>query len=169
MESGCEQGNENIYFACRKRAAIYNERLNSRDEAAELLGISTSSLSNHELGITKNVPVDTVVMMADLYRAPELRNHYCKHECPIGKFLPISTVVDNIERVTVKLLSKMDTDGMEWMKTKLLNIAAKGKLDKEDHCDISEIIRRLDGITEVASQLKILAEKQEECDRYGTC
>lgn len=162
METDCKNGNENIYFGCRKKAASYNERLNSREEAAELLGISTSTLANHELGVTKNIPVDTVVMMADLYRAPELRNHYCKYECPIGKNLPMATAVDSLECVTVRLLNKMDADGMEWVKAKLLRIAAKGKLDADDHVDMEEIIRRLDGITEIASQLKMLAEKSRE-------
>ena len=73
MESNCTNCNENVYFACRKKAASYNEKLNSRESAAELLGISPSTLANHELGITKSVPVDTVVMMADLYKAPELK------------------------------------------------------------------------------------------------
>lgn len=80
MESNCTNCNENVYFACRKKAASYNEKLNSRESAAELLGISPSTLANHELGITKSVPVDTVVMMADLYHAPELKNMYCKKE-----------------------------------------------------------------------------------------
>ena len=75
MESNCTNCNENVYFACRKKAASYNEKLNSRESAAELLGISPSTLANHELGITKSVPVDTVVMMADLYHAPELKKH----------------------------------------------------------------------------------------------
>lgn len=95
MESNCTNCNENVYFACRKKAASYNEKLNSRESAAELLGISPSTLANHELGITKSVPVDTVVMMADLYKAPELKNMYCKKECPIGKGLPVSTNIDS--------------------------------------------------------------------------
>lgn len=162
MESNCKKCNENIYFVCRKKASSYNERLSSREEAAELLGIAPSTLANHELGVTKNVPVDTVVMMADLYRAPELRNHYCKHECPIGKDLPMATTIDTLECVTVKLLNKMDANGMEWVKAKLLRIAAKGKLDADDQVDMEEIIRRLDGITEITSQLKMLAEKSRE-------
>ena len=77
--------NENVYFECRKRAAIHNERLNSRAGAAEILGISESTLAHYELGITKNIPVDVVVMMAEVYNAPELKCIYCKSECPIGK------------------------------------------------------------------------------------
>lgn len=88
MEFDCTKDGKNIYFACREKAAKYNDLLNSRERAAELLGISTSTLANHELGVTKNVPPDTVVMMSDLYKTPELRSHYCKHECPIGRNLP---------------------------------------------------------------------------------
>ena len=62
---------------------MYNERLYSREGAAELLGISVSTLADYELGNTKVVPVDKVVLMADLYNAPELKTGYCKHECPI--------------------------------------------------------------------------------------
>lgn len=83
MERGSTKGNENVYFVARKRAAMYNERLYSREGAAELLGISVSTLADYELGNTKVVPVDKVVLMADLYNAPELKTGYCKHECPI--------------------------------------------------------------------------------------
>ena len=61
-----------MYFQARKKAATYNERLWSREGAAELLGISVSTLADYELGNTKVVPVDKVVLMADLYNAPEL-------------------------------------------------------------------------------------------------
>lgn len=47
MESNCTNCNENVYFACRKKAASYNEKLNSRESAAELLGISPSTLANY--------------------------------------------------------------------------------------------------------------------------
>lgn len=67
---------DNIYCRCRKEAAKYNDKLNSRDGAAELLGISASTLADYELGITKIIPADAILRMADLYNAPELRNHY---------------------------------------------------------------------------------------------
>lgn len=53
MENGCMNCMGNIYRACREEAAKYNDKLRSRESAAELLGISTSTLSNYELGITK--------------------------------------------------------------------------------------------------------------------
>lgn len=128
MESNCTNCNENVYFACRKKAASYNEKLNSRESAAELLGISPSTLANHELGITKSVPVDTVVMMADLYKAPELKNMYCKKECPIGKGLPVSTNIDSLQGITVRLLNGLDDEEIHAMKKRLISIAADGIL-----------------------------------------
>lgn len=58
MGRGPTKSNENVYFVARKKAAMYNERLYSREGAAELLGISVSTLADYELGNTKVVPVD---------------------------------------------------------------------------------------------------------------
>lgn len=91
MGRGPTKSNENVYFVARKKAAMYNERLYSREGAAELLGISVSTLADYELGNTKVVPVDKVVLMADLYNAPELKTGYCKYECPICSYLPVAT------------------------------------------------------------------------------
>ena len=77
---------ENIYLRCRKDAAKYNDKLNSREGAAELLGISPFSLRDYEVGATKFVPVDKVLIMADLYNAPELKRYYCANECPLGAY-----------------------------------------------------------------------------------
>ena len=51
MERGYMKTDENIYLDCRKKAAQYNEKLNSREMAAELLGVSVSTLANYELGV----------------------------------------------------------------------------------------------------------------------
>lgn len=72
----------NIYCQCRKEAAKYNDKLNSREGAAEVLGMSSSTLSDYELGITKIIPAENILRMADVYNAPQLKNHYCKNCCP---------------------------------------------------------------------------------------
>lgn len=159
MESNCTKSNENIYFACRKAAAVYNEKLNSRESAAEMLGISPSTLANHELGITKTVPVDTVVMMADLYRSPELKNLYCKNECPIGRRLPVATEVKSLEGITVRLLNSLDEDSIRDMKKRMLDIAADGRIEEDEQEEFSEIMGNLDSLAKAISELRMLAEK----------
>ena len=92
---------ENQCFRCRKEAAKYNDKLGSREGAAELLGISVSSLADYELGNTKVIPVDKVVLMADIYNAPELMAWYCSSECLIGKSLEMpSPEIASVERST---------------------------------------------------------------------
>ena len=66
---------ESPCFRCRKEAAKYNDRLNSREGAAELLGGSVSSLADYELGITKVIPVDKVVL-PDVLEAYQERFKY---------------------------------------------------------------------------------------------
>ena len=135
--------NENVYFECRKRAAIHNERLNSRAGAAEILGISESTLAHYELGITKNIPVDVVVMMAEVYNAPELKCIYCKSECPIGKELPIATEAGNIEGITVRMLSGLEDEKIDKIQKTLLRIAEDGKVGAAEREELKEMVHIL--------------------------
>lgn len=80
--------NTNVYFQARKEAATWDSRLFNRDFAAEQLGIASYTLGEYERGVTKVVPIDKVVLMADLYNKPELVTNYCRHECPVHGFLP---------------------------------------------------------------------------------
>ncbi|HBR31922.1 MAG TPA: transcriptional regulator [Clostridiales bacterium] len=114
----------NIYCRYRKQAAKYNDKLNSREGAAELLGISPSSLADYELNITKFVPVDKVLLMADLYNAPELKMNYCANECPLGAghdempdmpaeriYIRVKNAIDEIDQ-SMNTLSDIMDDGI---------------------------------------------------------
>lgn len=160
MESNGMKEGENIYFACRKRAAESNERISSRDMAADLLGISSSTLAKHELGITKCVPVDTVVMMAELYRAPELRNWYCKNECPIGKPLPMAVAVGSLERIALNLLDGLDDSLIAKLKKDVLSISKDGKVADDELETMKHIMVILDKLAETISEMRMYAEKR---------
>lgn len=73
MGSNPTKAANNMYCKCRLAAAKYNDKLNSRDGAAEMLGLSSSTLASYELNLTKVVPVESIMMMADVYNAPELK------------------------------------------------------------------------------------------------
>lgn len=135
MGRGPTKSNENVYFVARKKAAMYNERLYSREGAAELLGISVSTLADYELGNTKVIPVDKVVLMADLYNAPELKTGYCKHECPICSYLPVATEAKGLEGIALRLMKRLDCD------------------------ELKKILAFLDEVAESISELKIVGEK----------
>lgn len=159
MGSGCTKDNQNVYFRARKQAAIYNERLSSREGAAEMLGISASTLADYELGITKFVPVDKVVLMADLYNSPELRTGYCKYECPIGKNIPLATEVNGIEGIALRLIKEFDADEIKNIEKELIEIASDGVISEEEKPVLKKIIKKLDSLMVAISELKLAGEK----------
>lgn len=122
-----------MYFQARKKAATYNERLWSREGAAELLGISVSTLADYELGNTKVVPVDKVVLMADLYNAPELITGYCMRECPVHGFLPLATEEKSLEGIALRLLQNFNEDSLKNMRDSLIEITADGKSQRVNY------------------------------------
>ena len=159
MDNECTMEPENIYFRCREEAAMHNQKLSSHEGAAELLGISVSSLQKYELGVTKTVPVDMVVLMADLYNAPELRYLYCKGECPIGRAMNIATEIKSVESVAIRLIKKLSMREVEDIKEKLLDIADDGTIGKEKQEELQDIMERLSSLQQSISELMLLGEK----------
>jgi len=148
----------NPWYEARKRAAEYDDRLSSREGAAERLGMSVSSVADAELGLTKCMPVDKAVLMADLYNAPHLLNYYCLHECPIGCRQSISDEVLDIDRVTVKLLKNLKVNQLTEMKDKLLDIAEDGIISDNEKPDLREILDYLDKLAKTVSELKTIGQ-----------
>lgn len=148
-----------MYFKARKRAAAYNERLYSREGASELLCISVSTLADYELGNTKVVPVDKVVLMADLYNAPELITGYCMGECPVHGFLPLATEEKGIQGITLRLLRGFNEDELRTMKEELIGITEDGTVSREEIPKLKAILEKLEKIAEIISEMKIAGEK----------
>ena len=146
---------DNIYCKCRKEAAKYNDKLNSREGAAELLGISASTLADYELGITKIIPADAILRMADLYNAPELRNHYCKYSCPLGQDVPLVDT-ESLDRIAVRALASLKK--VQESKENLLDVVADG----DEKPILQDILSNLDELTAVSQNLKVWVQKNLE-------
>lgn len=159
MGRGPINENTNVYFKARKRAAAYNERLYSREGAAELLGISVSTLADYELGNTKVVPVDKVVLMSDLYKAPELITGYCMNECPVHGFLPLATEEKSIQGIALRLLKGFNEDELKTMKDDLIEITEDGIISSEEVPKLKGILEKLERMAEIISEMKIAGEK----------
>lgn len=151
--------NNNMYFKARKKAAAYNERLYSREGAAELLGISVSTLADYELGNTKVVPVDKVVLMADLYNAPELITWYCMRECPVHGFLTLATEEKSIQGIALRLLRGFNEDELKSMKEDLIEITEDGIISSNEIPKLKTILEKLEKMAEIISEMKITSEK----------
>jgi transcriptional regulator with XRE-family HTH domain len=151
--------NTNVYFQARKRAAMSNDRLFSRENAAELLGISPYTLADYELGNTKVVPVDKVILMSDLYNAPELITGYCKYECPVHGFMPLATEEKNLQGIALRLLKGLNDNDMQELKKRMIDILEDGQITGYEIDDFKKILERLDSLAEVISELKLAGEK----------
>ena len=151
--------NENMYYRCRKEAARFNPDLTSRESAADLLGVSPSSLADYELGITKIVPVDKVVLMADLYNAPQLMNCYCVEECPIGKRRAIATEIKPLQTTVVSLLDLLSDSKLDRYMVSLIHIAAGCARDGDSE-NMGEIIGYLSELRMLVDELMLYDEKR---------
>lgn len=156
MGSNPTKAADNMYCKCRLAAAKCNDKLNSREGAAELLGLSSSTLADYELGNTKVVPVDKVNLMADLYNAPELRHWYCRNVCPLGEDMP-QIELGELDRLTIKTLAVLKKATS--VKDDLLDITLDGVITLEEKPKLEEIIQTLREVTSVAQSLIVWAEK----------
>lgn len=159
MGNGYKKGNENVYFRARKEAAKYDKTLYSRAGAAESLGVSPSTLADYELGITKVIPVDKVVLMAEKYNCPEFKNSYCKDVCPIGKTMPIATGVKNIEGVALRLIRELEAEKIKKLANTFAEIAVDGIVTKENKQALKEVLKEIDELAIVLSEAKLVGEK----------
>lgn len=164
MANDCMKTNENIYFRCRKEAAKYNDKLNSRESASELLGVSVSSLADYELGNTKVVPVDKVVLMSDLYNAPQLLNGYCARECPIGCRRDTATEIQPIERTTIGLLNLLQNEKLGKYMSALTSVAADGQVSEDERSKMSEIVAYLNEVRVLVEELNLFDIKRNGDD-----
>lgn len=116
-------------------------------------------LLNYELGLNP-VPVDMVCKMADIYNAPELLNHYCCNECPIGKrtVSPISKEnINNIYKLSINIFQLLG-HGTSMGKT-LLNVVEDGIISDDEKPQIDYIVNNLKRLSGLTADLIIALEK----------
>ena len=133
MGSNPTKAANNMYCKCRLAAAKYNDKLNSREGAAEMLGLSSSTLASYEL-----------------------KNWYCSNVCPLGAEFP-KIEIEDLDRLTIKALSTLRK--ISNVKEDLLDITADGAISVEERPKLNNVIKTLDEISNVAQSLKLWAKK----------
>lgn len=147
---------DNPFCKARLEAAKYNERLYSKEGAAEFLGVSVSTLSDYELGITKIIPPDMVLKMSDLYNAPELRNYYCAEICPLGFDTPRVELSD-LDRICIRALSSFRR--LDETKELLLDITEDGVVSEDEKPDMEKVLHDLEELEGITQNLKVWIRK----------
>lgn len=144
------------YYKARMKAAECNDILSSREGAAEITGIERTRLARIELGSLVPYP-EEVQLMADTYNAPELMNYHCTADCPIGKQMLIKADKDSIEQIA--LSAYVSLENAKVIQATIIEIAADGIIDDSEKPKIKEILKMLDEISKMATELKIVAKK----------
>lgn len=145
----------NIFYKARSEASKHNEQLSSRSGASELMCIDQGRLHRIESGVANPYP-EEVRLMADLYNAPELENHYCTNICPLGDGKPKAEVadLDRISLVAIAAFRKLAS-----LEGTLIDIAGDGVISEDEKPALRRIIASMEELEAVTQNLKIWARK----------
>lgn len=147
----------NIFYQARKEASSWNDRLSSREGAAEETGADRTRLAYIELN-TVNPHPEEVLILADTYNAPELCNHFCSKMCPLGVKTVNEVEIGELEKTVLQLLSVFQS--LPQVKAELIDIAADGVIDDGEKPRMENIIAKLDEAANKIQALKIYFQKQ---------
>lgn len=140
----------NIFYKARIAASAHNKFLSSREGAADIMSIDRGRLYRIENDKADPYP-EEVNVMADIYEAPHLKNHYCNRYCPIGGCVPeVETV--NLDRITVQAVSVLRRVG--GIKDDLLDITEDGVIDEAERPVLENIISLLDELNRITANLR---------------
>ena len=147
---------DNVLYNARIKAQAGNDRLGSRENAAEIMGIDRTRLARMELGMLTPYP-EEIMLMADAYNAPELMNHFCTCECPIGKRMIPRAELIQLDRLTIKILNAVD--GVQDVGATMRRIAGDGKVTTDKLPELKDAMEALRRVSEVATEMQIWMEK----------
>ena len=145
----------NVFYQARCKASTHNEQLRSRESAADIMLIDRGRLYRIESGLANPYP-EEVLLMADLYNAPELRNYFCTTMCPLGKDLP-TVAVQDLDRITIRVLNTFRK--VSETRELLLDITEDGVISPEERGDMQKILATLEEMEQVTQSLKLWVKK----------
>lgn len=126
---------EKLYF-------LRTENGYSQETLAEELGVSRQSISKWELGTT--LPeTEKIVMIGQLFGV--------SLDSLLIDSVPLNTK-DDLERLVLKFLGS--AQDMDEISKELVDIMKDGVIDSEEKLQIDEIIKTLDNVTKIISEIK---------------
>ncbi len=130
----------------------------TREKAADLIpGFSPERIEKIENGRTQIQPED-VMLLAEYYKMPSLRNYYCTNECPIGQLRELPTESKELAQIAVETLNAVNR--LSRNKDRLLEIVEDGRVQKDEYADFLEIKSTLDKIALSVSSLQLWVDEQ---------
>ena len=143
--------NKNNYQMCRENAEL------TRDAAAELLGyVSADRIEKIENERSLPHP-EEILAMSKAYKAPDLCNYYCSHECPIGQEFVPEVKMKDLSQITLEMLASLNA--LESEKNRLIEITVDGSITKDEMADFEKIQSQLSQISMAIDSLQLWVKK----------
>lgn len=143
--------NKTVYQISREKLGY------SREKASEVLGwISPERIEKIEN--EKSTPrSDEVLAMSIGYRNPNLCNHYCAKECPIGQQYVPEVKIKDLSQIVLEMLASLNA--MHKKQERLIEITADGKITGDEIQDFIHIQEELEKISITVETLQLWSEQ----------
>lgn len=73
--------------------------------------------------------------------------------------MPLATKVNGIEGIALRMIREFDSDKLKVMKNSLVSIASDGVISDDEKPELEQILRKLDEMAVVISEMKLVGEK----------
>lgn len=143
--------NKTVYQVSRENLGY------SREKASEILGwISPERIEKIEN--ERSTPrSDEVLAMSVGYKNPNLCNHYCARECPIGQQYVSEIKIKSLYQIVLEMLASLNA--MHKKQERLIEITADGQITGDEIQDFVHIQEELERISITVETLQLWAEQ----------
>ena len=158
--------NKNIYQLRREELGL------SREKASELLETMPAERIE-KIESEKSLPhPDEVLLMSEAYKMPNLCNHYCANECPIGKQYVPEIKIKDLSQIVLEMLASLNS--MHRKQERLIEITADGRIEGDEIKDFIHIQEELEKISITVETLQLwseqmLADGTIDIEAYKAC
>ena len=143
--------NKNIYQLRREELGL------SREKASELLETMPPERIE-KIESEKSLPhPDEVLLMSEAYKMPNLCNHYCANECPIGKQYVPEIKIKDLSQIVLEMLASLNS--MHKKQERLIEITADGRIEGDEIQDFIRIQEELEKISITVETLQLWSEQ----------
>ena len=147
---------KNIYQLVREEQGL------SREKASECLEwINVDKIVRIE-GDDYIPKPDEVVAMARGYNHPELCNHYCSKQCPIGQEFVPEIKMNDLSQIVLEMMKSL-YDTVEDQK-RIVEITIDGKISNDELDDFIDIQEQLEKLTMATEALRLWVEKVKDTE-----
>ena len=154
--------NKIVYQEARDELGWSREK--AADEIAKIEGGRYNYLDKYRLVKIEDESVkiqpEDIVALSKAYNKPELRNHYCCHDCEIGKIdAPEVIYKDSVHEILVNMAVPLES--VNGNKMRLMDILKDGKVDETEISDLNKILEELEKISMTIEAIQLWCEKMK--------